>query len=961
MADNLWFSVLGPVQALHGGVEVELGSPQQRTVLAALLLSEGAQVSMGELGEVLWGDLLPARGHAVIRTYVSRLRQLLAPGHGVSTSLIRTVGGGYVMTPPADGVDLVVFRRKVTAAEQARNVDDLPAAAALLGEALALWRGEALAGLIGAYADTERAQLEIMRLNTIAAYLTTQLELGAHAVVVPELTSLVDRHPLDERFREMLMLAHYGSGQQAAALADYCAAQTLLADELGVDPGPALQALHERILRADPELLVVHSPRTGTTVAARVPARSPEVVAQLPPRLTVFAGRDSELARVNALVGEHDEGPGAVVVSGMAGVGKTAFAVHWAHQLANRFPDGQLYLNLRGFDPTAQPMTAADAVRSVLELLGVAPQSIPESLDAMAALYRGSVADRRILLLLDNARHATQVRPLLPGTTGCLVIVTSRSQLASLLVIDGAQSITLDVLTTTGAQDLLTRRLGVRRTTAEPDAVGEIIQRSARLPLALAIVAAHCAMRPAFTLAAIAAALRVSSGGLDTFSAKDHDSSAELRDVFSWSYRSVTPDAGRVFRLMAMHPGSAITTAAVASLAGLDLSTTDTLLVELTSANLLTEHDPGRRYHCHDLLRTYAGELTENVDTPAERAAAPRRLLDHYVHTAHAAVVLFTPFRGLPVVPAPAPHPGAVVDVSLDEDSVLRWFNDERQSLVAMSEYASANGFDPHVWQLAWAMDTYLYRSGHWQDALVVHTRALEAAQRLADPVLQAKAHMFLGAVHTKLGQAGDATRHLTQALTIYQSEGQLFGQAGCYLCLGIVASAEGRSQECIDHYQRSLAICGQLGEEVVYAAALSNLGREHGIIGDHETALALNHEALTRWTELGDRHSQANCRDNLGYSYHHLGQHEKAAENYQNAIDTFRELRDYPSEATSLDRLGDAREAVGDDAGAHVAWSQALAIFESNCAIGTEDLRLKLERSAGRHLLADTATYGER
>jgi DNA-binding SARP family transcriptional activator/tetratricopeptide (TPR) repeat protein len=948
VGSSLWFSVLGPVQAWRGDVEIDLGPPQQRAVLAALLLREGAQVSMDELSDVLWGDSTPVRGHSVIRTYVSRLRPLLEPGHPVSTSLIRTVGGGYAITPPDDGFDLAVFRQRVGAAEQARRSDDLTAVVTLLGEALALFRGEALAGITGAQAHSERTRLEILRVTTVASHLGARLELGAHSTAIPELTSLVDRHPLDERFREMLMLARYRSGQQAAALADYRGAQALLAEELGVDPGPALQTLYERILRADPELLVVRTPHSAPTTP---PAQPSKVLAQLPPRLAVFTGRDSELAHANDLIPDHDAQPGAVVISGTAGVGKTAFAVHWAHQIAEKFPDGQLYLNLRGFDPANSPMTATDAVGSLLELLGVAPQSIPDGLAAMTALYRGLLADRRILLLLDNARLATQVRPLLPGATGCLVIVTSRTQLTGLVAIDGAQSITLDVLTTSGAEALLTHRIGRRRTAAEPDAVREIIARCAGLPLALAIVAAHCVTRPAFPLATIAAALRDRAGGLDSFSAHDSDSAADVRDVLSWSYDALSPEAGRLFRLTALHPGPDATTSAIASLVGLDRRTTEELLAELTRAHLLTEHTPGR-YDCHDLLRAYAGELTHALDAPAARTAARHRMLDHYTHTTHSAALLSNPLLDAPELSPP--QPGVTSDASLDEDTARRWFTGEHHVLLAVAECASTHGFDLHAWQLAWALDMYLHRSGHRQDALAVHTGALLAAQRLADPVLQARSHNLLGSAYSQVGRGEDAMHHLTRALDIYRAEGSQSGQAGAHLNLAVLANADGRSQDSIDHNQQAMSIYRRLDHRVGYSTALSNLALEYGVIGEHTTALVLSGEALVRWTELGDRHAQAHCRDNLGYSYHQVGDHEKATENYQSAIDTFRELDDNINEATSLDRLGDARDAVHDPEGARLAWAHALTIFESTDGIDTSALRLKLESSVH---LAHSAT----
>lgn len=944
MDNGLWFSVLGPVRAWRDEVEVELGSPQQRAVLAALLLREGARISVDDLSAVLWGGGTPAKGHAVVRTYVSRLRQSLEPGAAAGASPIRTVGGGYVLTPPEHGFDLAVFRQKVAAAEQARQAGDPSTAATLLGTALALWRGEALAGVTGAYAESRRAELEVLRLGTVATHLATQLELGRHAAVTPELTSIVDRHPLDERFREMLMLALYRSGQQADALATYQSARTLLAEELGVDPGPALQGMYERIVRADPELLVARAPGNGTAATTRTPPAMPNILAQLPPRLTVFAGRDSELARADALLAEPDAQPGAVLVSGTAGVGKTAFAVYWAHRIAHRCPDGQLYLDLRGFDPANPPMTATEAIRSLLERLGAAPASIPESLEAMTALYRGLLADRRILLVLDNARLATQVRPLLPGNTGCLVIVTSRNQLSGLLAIDGARPVTLDILTPDSARAVLARRIGERRTTAEPDAVAEIIELCARLPLALAIVAAHCATRPAFPLAAIAATLRESANHLNTFSVKESDTAADVRTVFSWSYQALTPEAKRVFRLLALHPGPDASIAAIASLAGLPQAATEEPLGELVSANLLIEHTPGR-YSCHDLLRIYAHELTHRLDTPADRAAAEHRMLDHYMHLTHAAAPLFNLLRD--AVDLPSPQPGVTLDVPFDEQTVLRWFSTEHHVLMAVTKYAVSHGFDLHTWQLAWAMDTPLFRAGHWRDAVAVHIDALAAAERLADPEMQARSHNFLAAAHATLHHYEDAERHNTTALAIDRSEGNLAGEAASRHNLGIIASRQARSQDAIHHFQQTLAIYQQIGDSLGQLAALTNLAYEFGIIGDHDEAVALSHEALLQWTERGDQHAQAHCRDNLAYSYHRLGDQEQATEHYQAAIDTFRELGDQINEATSLDRLGDSRHAAHDHAGAHRAWSQALAIFDSTDGIDATGIQLKLTRSA--------------
>jgi DNA-binding SARP family transcriptional activator/tetratricopeptide (TPR) repeat protein len=982
VGEELWFTVLGPVRAWCGGNEVRLGPRQQRAVMAALLLREGAQASLGELVEVLWGAQPPDAAAAVVRTYIARLRrELNRPGAQASDSLIRTVGGGYVLAVSSDAFDLAVFQREVAAAEEARRLRDLPRAAVHLREALALWRGEALAGIPGAHAEAERSRLEIIRLNTVAASLETQLELGAHTAVIPELSHLADRQPLDERFRELLMLALYRAGRQAQALASYRDAQVLLAEELGVDPGPALQTLYARILRADPGLLAPHAEVSGESPAdiqnrghtvevvsagtldpapgdgpgpghepSEAPGGAQEPLrgrAGLPPQLAVFCGRDGELEAANALLSDPDAPPGAIVVSGMAGVGKTTFAVQWAHQLAARYPDGQFYVNLRGFDPGGVPITAAEAVRTVLEFLGVEPTVVPDDPQAATALYRGLLAERRILLVLDNARLAAQVRPLLPGASGSLAIVTSRNRLVGLQAIDGAQSITLGVPTAAQARDLLARRIGEQRAAAEPEAVQEIVERCGRLPLALAIAAAHCATRPAFPLTIVTAAMSAEAGTdaarLDALRVREADDVADARNVFSWSYHALTPQAARLFRLTALHPGPDTTARALASLAGLSLRTTGELLAELTGAHLFTEDTPGR-FGCHDLLRAYAGELNNVLDTPTEQADACRRVLDHYLHSAIAALHEFSPFSA--TFDTPAPYPDiTIIDTLGDRDAALRWFRGEHTALIATAYHAQAYRHDEHSWHLAWALDTYLYRSGHYRESVLVHNWALRAAERLEQPLLQAVSHNFLGAAYVSRGRVREALHHHTAALAICQAQGYESKEANCYLNLAIVATLDDRPQDCITYNERAVDIYRRLGELVGQATALNNLGDQYGRIGEHRKAVNLCRQSLAIFVELDEPHSQANCHDTLAYSIFHLGEHDQAFEHYQRAVDGFRDLGDGINHAAALTRLGDAHAALHDDDAARAAWSNALTTLQALNYPATGDLQAKLQQ----------------
>jgi DNA-binding SARP family transcriptional activator len=945
-----------------------LEAPQQRAVVAALLLREGSQASLGELAEVLWGETQPDTAPAVVRTYIARLRrELREPDVAGSQELIRTVGRGYVLAVPPEAFDLAVHRREAAAAEEARRAGDLPRAAAHLRQALALWQGEPLAGIPGARAEAERSRLEMLRLNTVAASLDVQLELGAHTAVIPELTRLVDRHPLDERFRALLMLAYYRAGRQAQALASYRDVQVLLADELGVDPGPALQALYERILRADSALFVQPAqagaepgpddqirPLSGAEASDPDPSETPggvpeplKVRAGLPPPLAVFSGRRGELEAANTLLADPAANPGAVVVNGMAGVGKTTFAVHWAHQLAPRFPDGQLYLDLRGFDAGGVLLTAVEAVRTVLEFLGVEPESVPEDPDAATALYRGRLARRRILLVLDNARLAAQVRPLLPGAGGSLAIVTSRNRLTGLQAIDGAPALTLEIPSPAEARDLIVRRIGARRAAAEPEAVDEIVERCGRLPLALAIVAARCAAYPAFPLSTVTAAMNAGSGTatgrLDTLSVRESDEAADARNVFSWSYRALTPSAARLFRLTALHPGPDATARAVASLAGLTLRTSVELLAELTGAHLLTEHAPGR-YTCHDLLRDYASELNQTLDTPDERAAARHRLLDHYLGSAVAALGKYNPHAGM--YDFPAPHADVVIDSPGDRHAALRWFQAEQTVLMSVAHHAQAHGDDDHSWHLAWALNTYLYRSGRHQDSILVHGWALRAADRLENPLLQSVSHNLLGAAYADRGRIGEALHHHAAALAICQELGDEMRQAGCYTNMAIVATLDGRPHDCITYNRRALDLYRRVGQQVGQAITLNNLGQQYGRIGEHDKAMDLCRQSLDLWTELDEPHSQANCHDSLAYSAFHLGRYEQAFEHFQRAIDTFRDLGDGLNQATSLTRLGDAQAALHDGHAAHAAWSQALTVLQALNHHDVGELQAKLRQS---------------
>ncbi|WP_162908239.1 ATP-binding protein [Allorhizocola rhizosphaerae] len=635
-------------------------------------------------------------------------------------------------------------------------------------------------------------------------------------------------------------------------------------------------------------------------------------------------------------------------IGGTAGVGKTALAVYWAHQVVGQFPDGQLYVNLRGFDPGGQVMDPAEAVRRFLDALEVPPERIPVDLDAQAALYRTQLAGRRMLIVLDNARDSVQVRPLLPGTSTCLVLVTSRNQLSGLIAADAAHPITLDLITEEEARQLLTHRLGADRVTAEPDAIAEIITACARLPLALAIVAARAAAEAHLPLHALANGLRdndnrIDSGGgrLDTLSTDDP--ATDVRAVFSWSYQALTPSAARLFRLLGLHPGPDTSAPAAASLAALPLPDARALLGELTRANLLIEHVPGR-YTFHDLLRAYATEQTHTLDPDQQRHNATGRILDHYLHTAYTAARLLSLHRD-PIALTP-PQPGVILEHPTDYQQALDWFTVEHPVLLAALDHAAATGFDTHTWQLAWTLDDFLARRGHWHDSVAAEQAAVAAAGRLADPTAQAGAHRLLAVAYIRLGRPDDADTQLRHAMDLYAQAGDLGGQAMTHHNLSMLSMMWGRYVEALHHAEQALDLRRAAGHRRGQALALNGVGWGHALLGDHQQALSYCEQALPLLQELDDRLGQAHTWDCLGYAHHHLGHHDQALTCYQHALDLMLDLGDRYEEADILTDLGDTHHAAGNHQAARDAWQHALTILDQLGHPDAQAVRVKLHHS---------------
>ena len=661
---------------------------------------------------------------------------------------------------------------------------------------------------------------------------------------------------------------------------------------------------------------------------------------QLPTALRHFCGRHGELAELDRMLDEAlaTEAMLVTAISGTAGIGKTTLAVYYAHRVAGWFPDGQLYVNLRGFDANGAMMEPAEATRRFLDALGVPPERIPADLDAQAALYRSHLAGRRMLLVLDNARDSAQVLPLLPGTPGCLVLVTSRSQLTGLIAAAGAHPLTLDLLTGDEARLLLSRRLGTDRVHAEPAAVADIITRCARLPLALALTAARAAVRPAVALRLLADELCDARQRWQALS--NDDPASDVRAVLSWSYQALTPAAARLFRLLGLHPGQDTDALAAASLAGLAVDAARPPLAELTQASLLVEHVPGR-YTFHDLLRDYATDLSHAIDPGQQRRAATTRVLDHYLHSAYtAALLLARPLDPLTLGPA---EPGVTPERHTGKEQAMHWFTVEYRVLLAAVGHAAAAGYETHAWQLTWTVSTFLDRQGHWHDYAAAGRHAVAAADRLADPAVQAWARRALARAYTRLNHFDAADAQLRDALTLSEQSADQAGQADTHHYSAILCWRWNRIETALEHARRCLDLSRAVGHRGRLAGALNGVGWFQALLGDPESALVSCGQALIIYTDLGDLHGQAHTWDSLGYAHHQLGHHARAMACYRNTLTLVRYLGDRYQEADTLGNLGGVHLATGDPRAAQDAWQRALAILDELDHPDAEQVRAKL------------------
>ncbi|MET7435894.1 MULTISPECIES: AfsR/SARP family transcriptional regulator [Streptomyces] len=908
------FSLLGTIEARLDGRPADVGHMRQRCVLAALLLDVNKAVSVDALVDRVWGDRPPQRVRGTLYGYLSRLRQALAQAPEV---VIARHPGGYVLEASPLSVDLHLFRDLVA---RARTADDTQAAS-LMRQALGLWRGEPFAAVDVPWFCDLRQALERERFSARLHCTDLRLRTGHHGELLPELSALAGEHPLDERLAGHLMLALYRAGRAADALSCYEDIRRRLAHELGADPGPPLRGLHQQILANDPAL-ALHEAATERLSAGAATSPVPRQLLAPPAH---FVGRDAELAVLDKMLAFQAEPRTTMplsVICGTGGVGKTWLALRWAHSRNQHFPDGQLFADLRGFTPSGEPADPFMVIRGFLDTLGVDPGRIPAAADAQAALYRSLLADRHMLVVLDNSRDTEQILPLLPGTPTCTVVITSRDQLTGLTVSHQVTHLTVNGFDSTTARELLAGRLGAERVAAEPDAATALVDQCAGLPLALSVLAARITTNPVCTLTALTEELRESSSRLDALGTGE--SATDVRTVLASSYRALDPETARVFRQLVQAPGTDLAHPAAGSLTGLSPARTRTALDRLRAAHLLQEHVPGR-FHSHDLLRTYALEVADSVDG-AEGRAARVRLLDHYLHTAWSADRLLHPHRD-PIRPAPAVDGVRPQDLTT-HDEAMSWFAQEHTALVAAVHQAARHGHDTHAWQLAWALTTFLTRRGQWSDVATVHTTALAAAARLGDAAAQAESHRALAWERTEAGDHDGAHSRLTRALALARDSDQALSEAHTHLALGWLHEHTGDRPAALHHDQQAVRLFTRLGHRAGLARALNAVAWDHVQQGDHRGAVTHCEQAMAIQRELGDLRGQSDTLDTLGTAYQQLGEHSQALACHRRGLELHRALGHRFNEAEALVHLGEVHQAMGDRDAARQALEQALDVY---------------------------------
>ncbi|MFC8449659.1 BTAD domain-containing putative transcriptional regulator [Kitasatospora sp. NPDC057223] len=828
----LRFQVLGPVQAWRGEQALSLGSPQQQAVLTALLLRRGRPVGTHDLVDGLWGDRPPPQAIAALRTYISRLRTVIEPNRETRApaELLISVSDGYALRVSPDALDLSVFDAGVAEATAAGTAGDRREAHRLLVSALGLWRGRPLAGVPGPYAESQRLRLAELHVTAWEERCEAALDIGLHAEVVAELSSLSAEHPLRERLRELLMLALYRCGRQAESLGVYSDTRKLLIDELGVEPGAGLAAMHARILGADPTLMPAVPPESPAGGREESPFTPP---AQLPADISDFSGR-TELAGELREVLRKAAGQAVVVTSlaGIGGVGKTTLAVHVAHSVRSEFPDGQLYVDLRGAG--AMPADPAVVLGDFLYSLGVT--EAPDSLDQRAALYRSLLANRRMLILLDNAQDASQLTPLIPGVSGCAVLATSRSRLAG---IPGAHLVDVEELTTEEALALFSAIIGQERVDAEPEASLAVVTACGFLPLAVRIAAARLASRPRWSVSDLARRLADQRRRL----AELQLGNLAVETTIGLGYGQLQPAEARAFRLLSLVDSPDLPLSSAAALLGAGEDRTEELAESLVEANMLECFSPGR-YRYHDLLRLYAQRQNEKLRTVEEQESALRRLLDLLLATLLNAAKAIEPDEMRPEPLNPLSSAGLALGTGAEARNWLR----SEMALLLSSVEAAVQGppelLRPAV-DLLIVLDSMVEDPTHGQRIRQVLETADRSARAHDDTAVLARVRYAQGFLQHVTSDFQSAEGSLRESLRLQGDDTATVLRSMAANLLGIMLSIANRPAEALPFFEQSLVISRAISATSSEARLLGNIARAQLDVGDTEAAVRSVREAV--------------------------------------------------------------------------------------------------------------------
>jgi DNA-binding SARP family transcriptional activator/tetratricopeptide (TPR) repeat protein len=906
--------LLGDVEMRVDDDLVDAGYPRQRAVLAALAVDLGRLVPTDALVERIWGPDAPASARATLHSHIARIRATLRHVSPVDdqTPFLHTRSNGYVLDGAIHQVDVHRFRRTV---EDALTVaHDARRRARLLADALALWRGVPLSEIPGLWAADVRTAWERERVEAVLAWADAEVEAGRPELVVVELGSVLRDHPLNEAVGVALIRALTEAGRPSEALVEYERLRRRLAHEVGTDPNAELQSLYGAVLRGERA-----KPRS-TRAAVLVPA-------QLPPSNSQFVGRRAALAGLDAMLaapGQPASTSVAVVTAlgGTAGIGKTTLALHWANRVASRFTDGQLYLNLRGFDPGGEPMSSPEALRILLDGLGVEASRIPADAAAQVNLYRSLVRDRRLLLVLDNARDADQVRPLLPGSTAAMVLITSRNPLTSLVATEGAHPLMLELFTEEEGRELLSTRLP-GPASENREALNRVLRVCSRLPLALAIFAAR-GRQTGVTAGELADDLE--RQGLTALDAGD--APTRLRAVFRWSYDLISPSASRLFRLLSLHFGEDITVAAAASLLGEGGGQTYDALGELMRTGLLIERRPGH-YTMHDLLRSFAAELVSadlGSESSSDATAGRARLFEHYLHTAHRADRMLFPYRDAPRLPLARMSASVVPEPLRTPAEAVAWFQSQHSAMLPCLRYAAA-GDAERAWQLAWAM-AYLITRGHWRTVTQAWEGVLGALSSTCSEFAGGYAHMTLSRAYTRLGDYRLAHAHFEASLMSCQRAGDIVGEADTLLTGSHLSACERRYDQAVARARRARDLYEAAEHNFGRATAENQVGWHLSQLGRHGESLEHCTQALALLEEFGDQETRAATLDSLGNAHHHLGHHGEAVRCYRQALEIVVEMEDPYHEAVVLRHLGETHRSSGDLRACREAWLRSHLLF---------------------------------